>query len=682
MKSGFFPKLAWTGIKKNRKLYIPYILSCIGMVMMFYIIQSLSYSELLTQMKGGGNLETMLGLGKFVIAAFALIFLFYTNSFLVRRRYREFGLYNILGMDKRSISRIIVWESLIIAVISLVTGLVLGFALSKLAELGLANVVRADINYSFTISGEAFAFTAEMFGAIFLLLLAKSLIQVRFSRPLELLRSENAGEKPPRANWVFAVLGLLLLGGAYYISVSIKSPLSAIFLFFVAVIMVIVATYLLFMAGSVALCKLLQKNKNYYYKKSHFVSVSSMVYRMKRNGAGLASICILSTMVLVMLTSSSSLYFGANDSISSRFPTENEISLDVESIDNLAEEKISIVREGYEKVFAEHNAKPENLTEYRYCVITGLMTDRKVDPDSAININLEFGGFDNLRQLYFVSAEDYNKIMGTDISLGENEAMLYTLRADYDRDTIEFSGLTLNIVGTLDGFINISDANTIVLPSLMLVIPDYETLRPLESMLDYNGQPMLETKWNYGYDLSVDDEEAIEIYNEQTGSLGNVDFINADGTGYSYSGGCKAAEKADFFTTVGGLFFVGIILSIVFIFAAVMIIYYKQITEGYEDQARFEIMQKVGMTKADIKKSINSQVLTVFFAPLVFAGLHLGFAFPLVWKLLQMFNLHNLSLVIWVNIGAFIIFGIFYAIIYKVTAGAYYSIVSGADSEN
>ena len=682
MKTGFFPKLAWTGIKKNRKLYVPYILSCIGMIMMFYIIQSLSYSELLTQMKGGGNLETILGLGKFVIAVFALIFLFYTNSFLIRRRYREFGLYNILGMDKRSISRIIVWESLIIAVISLVAGLILGFALSKLAELGLANVVHADINYSFTLSSEAFVFTAEMFAAIFLLLLVKSLIQVRNSRPLELLRSENAGEKPPRANWVFAVIGLLILGGAYYISVSIKSPLSAITLFFVAVIMVIVATYILFMAGSVALCKLLQKNKNYYYKKNHFVSVSSMVYRMKRNGAGLASICILSTMVLVMLTSSSSLYFGANDSIEARFPTENEIALDVEGLDNLSEEKLSVVREAYEKVFAEHNAVPENVSEYRYCVITGLMTsDTDINADQS-SVDFSIAQYENLRQLYFVSQDDYNKAMGTDISLGENEAMLYTMHGTYDRDTLEMNGMKLNIVGTLDDFISISDANTIVMPSLLFVVHDYEVLRPLESMIDTTGESMLSTYWNYGYDLSVDDEEAIAIYREQTDCLSDIEFLMADNNGYGFSGGCKADEIADFFTTYGGLFFIGIILSIVFIFAAVMIIYYKQISEGYEDQSRFEIMQKVGMTKTDIKKSINSQVLTVFFAPLVFAGMHLAFAFPLVWKLLQLFNLSNLSLVIWVNVGAFVAFGIFYAIVYKLTAGAYYSIVSGSDSKS
>ena len=675
MKNALFPKLAWTGIKKNRKLYIPYILSCIGMVMMFYIIQSLSYSPLLKEMAGGGSMGVTLGLGKFVILAFALVFLFYTNSFLIRRRYREFGLYNVLGMDKRGISRIIAWESLIVSAIGLVGGLGLGIAFSKFAELGLLNAIHADIDYSFTVKSEALIFTVEAFGAIFLLLFVKSLIQVRKSKPLELIRSENAGEKAPKANWVMAVLGLLLLAAAYFIAVRIKSPLSALTVFFVAVLMVIAATYMLFMSGSVALCKVLQKNKNYYYKKNHFVSVSSMAFRMKRNGAGLASICILSTMVLVMLTSTSSLYFGANDSIASRYPRNNEVALELNGLDNLSEEKTSQVKAGYQEVFDKHGVEPQNICEYRYAYIAGLLDGSEIQPDIS---QAEFNpaAYENLRQVYFVSDEDYNAAMGTKLSLKEGEAMLYPLRCEYDEDSLQICDVKFNISGQLDEFISISDANVNVFSGLMLVIDDYSELKPLETLIDGAGDRMLGSKWNYGYDLDVEDEEAIAVYRDQLSTLDNVDFILDDEGGYSFSGGCKAAEKDDFFVTFGGLFFVGIILSIVFIFAAVMIIYYKQVSEGYEDQRRFEIMQNVGMTKQDIKKSINSQVLTVFFAPLVFAGLHLGFAFPLVWKILKMFNLHNLSLVIWVNIGAFLVFGIFYAIVYKLTAGAYYNIVS------
>ena len=676
MKALFYPRLAWTGIKNNRRLYLPYILTCVGMVAMFYIMHSLSTGEFLENMRGGTTLSNVLSLGSLVIGFFAVLFLFYTNSFLTRRRKKEFGMYNILGMGKRNIARVLLSETVIVAAISLLCGLIIGVALSKLAELGLAFFVESDAGYNFTVYPKSMLFTAIFFTCIFLLLLIKSVSQVGFSNPTELLNSESFGEKPPKANWLFGILGIVVLAAAYYISVSIKQPIAAIGWFFVAVLMVIAATYLIFIAGSVLLCRILQKNKRYYYKPNHFVSVSSMAYRMKRNGAGLASICILCTMVLVMISSSASLYFGSNDSLRARFPRDIDISVNMKGLDNLSDEKLENIRHTYEKVFASHQFTPENVQEYRYAAITGLVSGDAVQADHNAVLD-SFGiNYDDIRMLYFVSVDDYNHIMGTDYTLSSGEALLHTLRCTYSRDSLSMNGCELHIAGTVDEFIPIGEASTMVIPSLMLVIPDYDTLRPLEGLADTNGNQMLSTEYYYGYDYdaSLSDEEAIRIYNDQTNALGDT-FI-ADQDGYSYSGGCMAAEKDDFFATFGGLFFLGIVLSIVFIFAAAMIIYYKQISEGYEDQSRFAIMQKVGMTKTDIKKSINSQVLTVFFAPLIFAGLHLGFAFPLVWKMLQLFSLHNLSLVIWITVGAFVVFGIFYALIYKATASAYYSIVA------
>lgn len=682
MRMSLYPRLAWSGMVKNRKLYIPYILSCIGMVMMSYIMQALSLSPLLFEMqKGGSSIGIILSLGKFVIAAFALLFLFYTNSFLIRRRFKEFGLFNVLGMDKRSISNIILWESLIVAAIGLAGGIGLGIAFSKLAELGLLNAIGAEINYRLTIPAHAITYTLEVFGTIFLLLTLKSLWQVSKCKPLELLRSENAGEKPPRANWVFAMLGVLILGTAYYLAVSIKTPLTAISLFFVAVIMVIIATYLLFMSGSVALCKILQKNKRYYYQKQHFVSVSSMVYRMKRNGAGLASICILCTMVLVMISSSGSLYFGANDAIRARFPRNTDITVDMRGLDSFQDTDIANIRSTYEKVFSSHQFTPENVQEYRYATITGLMTDGKVEADKDSIFNNAVISYDDLRQLYFVSVDDYNRVMGTRHTLRDGEALLYTLRCTYDRDTFSMNGCEFHVAGALDEFVDIGEANAMLVPSIMFVIPDYEALRPLEALSDPEGNSMLSTRYYYGYDCAanISDEDAIRLYDDQLVALKEALLSDQDGSSFSCS--CAAAEKEDFFTTFGGLFFLGIILSLIFVFAAAMIIYYKQVSEGYEDQSRFAIMQKVGMTKTDIKKSINSQILTVFFAPLLFAGLHLTFAFPLIWKLLQLFNLHNLPLVIWITVGAFVVFGIFYALIYKATAKSYYAIVAGGAND-
>lgn len=322
MKVCFYPRLALDGMRRNKRLFVPYILTGAVMMMMYYILEFLRKSPLLDQMKGGGTLRMLLPFGCGVIGVFSLIFLFYTNSFLTRQRNREFGLYNILGMDKRNISRVMFWESLIAYTASSVCGILLGVMLSKLAELCMLNIMNTAADYSMRIEWSGIAQTLLVFGVIYFLLLLNSWIKAARSDPLELLHSDRKGEKPPKANWVAAVLGVLILAAAYYIAVSIKEPLVAMIWFFIAVIMVIIATYLLFVSGSVSLCRLLQKNKKYYYKPNHFVSVSSMIYRMKRNGAGLASICILCTMVLVMLSSTASLYIGAEDSLLQRYPRD------------------------------------------------------------------------------------------------------------------------------------------------------------------------------------------------------------------------------------------------------------------------------------------------------------------------------------------------------------------------
>ena len=670
MKSLLYPKLAISGIKKNRKIYLPYILSCIGMVMMFYIIHSLSYSPLLHETKGGSSIEYILSLGKFVIAIFSLIFLLYTNSFLTKKRYKEFGLYNILGMDKKGIGKIVLWESFTVAFTGLFFGIALGILFSKFAELGLLNTVHKSIDYRFTVSKDAVCFTALIYLCIFLLIMLKSLIAVIKYNPLELLKSARKGEKAPKSNPVFALLGIIILLAAYYIAVSIKSPLTAIMLFFIAVIMVIAATYLIFISGSVSLCRMMQKSKRYYYKKQHFVSVSSMSFRMKRNGAGLASICILATMVLIMLSSTASLYFGEEDTMKSRFPKSTEFITEMQTVDNLTKEKADEIKSEYEKLFKSENFTPENPYNYRYASISGMLKNNRIEPDS--NAGEELLNFDNVRILFFIDASDYNRIMHKNLKVEKGEAYLYETRCNYDKSNIIIKDVDFKISGKISEKISIGEANTNVFPSLMLVIDNLNQLNPLDGLTDSYNQKMLTHKYYYGYDSSLSDKETANIYNLQS----ELADLLCEKSGYSYLGGCISIERESFYTTFGGLFFIGIMLSAVFIFAAAMIIYYKQVSEGFEDKARFEIMQKVGMTKKDIKKSINSQVLTVFFAPLIFAGLHLAFAFPLIWKLLQLFNLQNLKLVILITVISFVCFGIFYSLIYKITAKAYYSIVS------
>ncbi|MCQ2420904.1 MAG: ABC transporter permease [Clostridia bacterium] len=682
MNTFFFPRLAWTGIRKNRKLYTPYILSCVGMVMMFYIMHALSYSSLLREMGGGGTMELILSLGKFVIAFFSLLFLFYTNSFLIRRRYKEFGLYNVLGMDKRSIGRIIFWESLIVAAAGLLGGIGLGIAFSKLAELGLLNAIHAEIDYRFTVSPEAIRFTALIYGIIYFLMMLRALRQVRRSKPLELLRTERAGEKPPKANWILAVPGVLILAAAYYMAVTIESPLTALIIFFVAVLMVILATYLLFISGSVTLCRFLQSRPRYYYRKDHFVSVSSMAFRMRRNGAGLASVCILSTMVLVMISSTASLYFGVNDTISARCPQNNSIAVELQDIDRLSADTLSAIRAEYEAVMDEHSFTPRNVTEYPYATITGTLAGTEIDPEAgtesfAVN-------YDEVRSVYFIDQAVYNRLTGETVSLEPGQALLQPLHCSFRGDRLRIRGSVFSIIGQPGSSVTFAEANQIVMPTFLMVIRSFDELLPLDDLINPSYDiPMLSVKYYYGYDApeGASDEEILSVFRDQQAALKQLPQIRAENGSYTYNAESSVKLKTSFFSTYGALFFLGIMLSIVFIFAAAMIIYYKQVSEGYEDQARFAIMQKVGMTKEDIKKSINSQVLTVFFAPLLMAGLHLGFAFPLVWKLLQLFSLRNLTLAILVTLAAFLLFAAVYGMIYKITAGAYYSIVSSAKED-
>ena len=665
MKALFYPRLAWTGIKNNRRLYLPYILTCIGMVAMFYIMLSLSTGEFLDKMRGGTTLGSVLGLGAGVIGFFAVLFLFYTNSFLIRRRKKEFGLYNILGMGKRNIARVLFSETLILAAVSLVFGLILGAALSKLAELGLAYFVESDAGYDFTVYPTAMGYTVLLFVCIFLLLFFKSVGQVSLSNPVELLHSESVGEKPPKANWVFGVLGIVILAAAYYISVTIEQPVAALGWFFIAVLMVIAATYLLFIAGSVLLCRILQKNKRYYYKPNHFVSVSSMAYRMKRNGAGLASVCILITMVLVMIASTSCLYFGKNDVLRSQYPHDFNFTVDFDTLDEVTQENIDKTKAGID-AFMDKNGgisfgicgKSDRVTgELRDGVF--YMGDDVYDP--------EYSSF-----LYIIDLADYNRNTGSSYRLNDGEALVFASSRTYDHDTIRIEGGREYKVVKSEGTIDfIRDTDMLGFSAVYIVVPDfYSSAEDLLQATEKQGvsQPWLQ--WRYQFDSSADHLTQLEI------EEGIWDVIaQAHSGGYGLSS--LAGARDDFYGSFGGLFFLGIMLSIVFIIAAVLIIYYKQVSEGYEDQSRFEIMQKVGMTKKDIRKSINSQMLTVFFLPLLFAIVHLGFAFPMINKLLLLFGLDNLGLLLLTAAISALVFALFYIIVYRVTSNAYYSIVSG-----
>lgn len=690
MKMTFYPKMAWMGIRKNSRMYVPYLLTCTGMIAMYYIMAFLAFSNVLLKVEGGEILNSIMGLGSIVIGVFALIFLFYTNSFLIRRRKKEFGLYNILGMGKANLAHVLIWENVMSFLISLGGGLTVGILLSKFSELCLLKLVHMETGFSMQIDWEALCKTVTLFAVIFLLLLLNALRQVRLANPIELLHSEQVGEKPPRANWILAIAGAVILAGAYYIAVSIEDPITAMVWFFVAVVMVIVATYLLFIAGSVTLCRILQRKKKYYYKTQHFISVSSMMYRMKRNGAGLASICILGTMVLVMLSSTICMYVGSEDALRDLYPRNIDVTVETYDSDGLWSGICEDLAKQAEDAAKASGQEPENIMNYKTAAIAGSVIGDQISLSKTEMEQYNIDSYSDLWEFYVVSLDEYNRVMGTEETLKEDEAIICTTKAPYKEDTIAIQGgKTYKIKKEVKEFAPVpSDAMTIF-SSMFLIVPDFdawvqETEALLAAIPPEEISIMLDSKieyvWVYGYDLDCADETQNQIINRlgESVSAYTETHPEADGEVYTvYSGGVATARES-FYTLYGGIFFLGIMLGIVFVFAAVLIVYYKQISEGYEDQSRFEIMQKVGMTKREIRKSINSQMLTVFFLPLVTAGVHLAFAFPLIYKLIQLFGIDNLQLLICAAGICFVIFGLFYVLVYRLTSEAYYSIVSGA----
>lgn len=667
-----YPKLAVNGIKKNRRIYLPYILTCSGMIMMYYITSFLTVSSFVKEMQGGTTMHMLLYMGCGVMVVFSAVFLFYTNSFIIRRRKTEFGLYNILGMDKRNISRILLWETFIIYVSSLVVGITCGVLFSKLAELALTKMLGGAASYTFNAEPKSIIHAMVYYAVIFLLILINSLRQIHLSDPIELMKSENSGEKPPKANYFLAVLGALILGAAYFLAVYIQNPLEAIFAFFVAVIMVIAATFMLFVSGSVALCKILQKNKRYYYKTNHFISVSQMAYRMKRSGAGLASICILSTMVLVTLSSTICLYVGEEDMLARRYP--RDIVVDTYSTD---EKVVSWSRSAVNTALEKFGETSENILHYTYLDISGGLVGNEIILDP--NRRDEVGNSD-IRQLFIITLADYNRLMGKNETLSDGEVLIYTTKKDYDFDTLTIAEYgTFNIKEHIDAFVpNGVDAEQMT-PSVFIFVKDEAIVKELyELQLGIYGNASSYMHDYYAFDLSCDADKQIEITKEMTDNITKIREEHPDDwAGVGLDG--LESGRSDFYAIYGGLFFLGILFGTVFIAAAVLIMYYKQISEGFEDKSKFSILQKVGMTKSEIRTSINSQVLTVFFAPLAAAGVHMAFAFGIVSRLLMLFGLTDKKLFAIVTLCCFVLFGILYTAVYIITSSSYYKIVSDKD---
>ncbi|MCR1898919.1 ABC transporter permease [Irregularibacter muris] len=652
MSKSFYIKLAWNNIKKNSKSYIPYILTCIGMIIMFYnmcyllIAKEIGYDD--------ASLRSILGFGTIVTGVFAFIFLSYTNRFLIRQRKKEFGLFNILGMEKRHISRVMLLETLMISTISLVIGVLGGIAISKLLALLLLRIINFDVVFGFEIPINAVLITMGVFILTFTINLIYNILQVHLSKPIELLRGGNVGEKEPKTKWLSAIIGVISLGIGYYLALTIESPLAALSRFFIAVILVILGTHNLFKAGSIALLKSLRKNKNYYYKTNHFISVSGMIYRMKQNAAGLANICILSTAVILTLSTTVSLYVGVEDVLRARYPRNITISGD-----NISNKDIQEIEDIINQQVAKANLTKEDVYSQRNM---SFLTSQEGEK---FNIAKEYAG-ENLALLVFLTVDNYNEIEDQDVSLEEGEAFVYELNGKIPGDKIVLNNFELNIKERLDSFEYEGESTAIIADSHYIVVDSLETIEKIYRSLE-DSEDVPELSYYHGFDINADSETQINLTASLKSALDNTEFdlLVEDVEG----------SRTGFYSTYGGLLFLGIFIGLLFILATVLIIYYKQIAEGFDDKDRFEIMQKVGMSHREIKKAIHSQILTVFFLPLVTAVIHIAIAFPMVTKLLLLFGLTNTPLFAICTAATIIVFVFFYTIIYSMTARTYYKIV-------
>lgn len=670
MRKGFYTKLAASNIKKNSRTYIPYIITCIITAAMFYIINSLSNNESIKKLYGGETILITLSYGTYVTAIFAFIFLFYTNSFLMKRRKKEFGVLNILGMEKRHISKVLLLENIYIAFITMLLGIIIGMVLDKAMFLILTKMLGAEHSPGFYISKEALIHTVILFGIIFFCIYLNSLRQIHLSKPIELLNGGNVGEKEPKTKWFMAILGVICLAVGYYISVTSKNPVESLSSFLIAVILVIAGTYLIFIAGSIAFLKSLRKNKRYYYKTKHFTAVSGMIYRMKQNAVGLANICILSTMVLVMISSTSSLVFGMNDLVKTRYP--NDITIYSENINN--KENVEAL-EKVQKVIKDSKSDVNNEIEYSYIVLAVLKNKNKFYVPENFN-KMSMSDLNKCNNILMTSLDDYNSINSENETLNDDEILIYSRRKEYEYSTIQLFDTKYSVKKKIKKPIDNGPffSNNLT-ESIQIVVKNKSILDEMNNYLNENFKEELEEesalKYLYGFDINGSEDSKKSLYNDIKKLLKESNFIGDSECGQIQREGIKGLY--------GGMFFLGIFLGSIFTMATILIIYYKQISEGYEDKERFRIMQNVGMSHAEVKRSIHSQIMTVFFMPLIMAGIHVAFAFPIVKQILMMLNLTNTRLYIICTIVCFVAFTIIYAVIYSLTAKIYYHIVSTRD---
>ncbi len=670
MHKGIFSRLAKQNIRNNKSTYIPYMVTCIFCIAMIYMMEFLRDCPTLDQaVRQADEVRMIVFTGEIVVEIFCIIFLIYSNSFLMKRRQKEIGLYNILGLERNHIGIVMFLETIITSIGSLAGGIAAGIIGSKLALLLLLKLLHIPSVLGFYISVKGIFTCLFMFGIVFLMILFLNLAKIHLSRPVELLRGNNTGEKEPAAKWLMALIGFICLGAGYYLAVTTESPIKAITIFLLAVILVMAGTYLLFTAGSIVILKFLRRRKSFYYRTGNFISISGMLYRMKQNAIGLASICILSTGVLLMISMTVSIYFGMNDIMLNRYPYDVDMS-----VTSISEEECQTAIEAFEKAIADNKVPVEKSVEEIYLDIVCSKNGDQIliKPTNTIRNS------DSVLVLSLLDQAEYERLTGISANLNDGEIFAwYPSAVQKDSVTVDEKEFTVKKWMDKNPLTCGEDA---VSDNAVLVVTD-EDFKKFDEMRTemYKGVSSApageDLTLHLGLDITGSETDKIDF---GTPVMETVKDLKKSG-GLSENAwiisGIRQQEYESYYADNGSLLFIGIFLGSLFLMGTAMIIYYKQISEGYEDQKRFEIMQKVGLSRREVRSSVRRQILMVFFLPLLMAMLHITMAFPMIRRLLLLFGMTNTKLFIGCTAGTVLIFAVVYGVIYLVTARSYYHIV-------
>ncbi len=669
-------RLAWSNLKNSRQFYLPYVIAGMLSAMMFYTMCAIQGNDGLSKMRGGSSVQIVLYFGVVVVGVFVSIFLFYTNSFIMKRRKKELGVYNILGMEKIHVAKIMAWETVFSFLIAVGGGLITGIVFQKLLTMFLYRLTGLEAAIPFYISGWGCLHTAEMFGAIYVCILLYNLMQIRFSNPVELLHSGNTGEREPKTKIIQAVLGILCIVTGYYIAITTDNPVKAVSLFFVAVMLVIVGTYFLFNAGSIAFLKLLRKNKRYYYQTRHFTTVSGMIYRMKQNAVGLANICILSTMVLVVISMTVCMYAGIEDELKTQYPAELELIFydpdgqqDAQTFNRMADE--------IERVIKENGRVITGKQKGSYVGTAVAMTGNKITA-----LDRSAMDFSNMYVLEIMTKDGFEEYMQETIPDIPDGSVAVMMDSVYEQDTIVMGNTEYPVEQSMKFPIR-NAVSEFVDGSVILIVKDENALENMRKQLAameteaYGEERTVDLTYVMNFDMSGTGEEKIACANAVRERVS--EWQNDETNPKTMRLDCNVISRAeghiDYETSNGGLLFLGLFLGSMFLMITVLIIYYKQISEGYEDKERFAIMEKVGMSNEEVKATIRSQVRMVFFLPLATAACHLAAAYPMLKKLLALVSLYNGTLFAWCLAGTVLVFGLIYLAVFIITSKSYYKIV-------